>query len=265
MPKHKHINALIIIIAALLWLGGCAKNKDSIVLEEGGMFSQKIRISSQPTKAKIYINEKEIGETPLTYRISHEQRRMLNIKAVPIFPNQYTQNIFLMVPPIPKTLTIYMNHYPEDYERDKDTPFNPPAKPLPDVIVKTERDTVYVVQHTKETEILSLPIIFFDTDSYALGITEEPKLKPLIEMLNTNQDLLLEIYGFADKRASEKHNLQLTLNRANVVKDYLIKNGINPARLSAFGHGKIAQVSSEGVAMDLSQSRKVLFLIKKPE
>jgi hypothetical protein len=83
-----------------LFLGACAKNKRSIDLEERGMFSQKIKIRTLPTNATIYINEKEIGTSPLTYKLSHEDNRMINIKAIPIYPNQYTQNIFLMVPPI---------------------------------------------------------------------------------------------------------------------------------------------------------------------
>lgn len=110
---------VIIIFVLTLSLTACSKNKHAIINEESGMFNSTIKIRSLPTKAMIYINEREIGTTPLSYKLSHEQSRMINIKAVPLYPNQYTQNIFVMIPPIPKTMTIYMNHYPEDYDRNR--------------------------------------------------------------------------------------------------------------------------------------------------
>lgn len=263
MPRIDKLLVALILITAMLVLGSCSRNRSDREHEESGMFSQKIRLRTLPTKAKIFINDREIGESPLTYTIRHEERRMLNIKAVPIYPNQYTQNIFLMVPPIPKTMTIYMNHYPEDYDRNKDKPFTPPEKPLPEVIVKTEIDTVIIERHTKEFEHYTLPVIFFDTASFAIKASEEPKLMPLIDILKKDQSLHLDVYGFADVRASDEYNITLTINRANSVKDFLVKNGISEKRISSFGHGKIAKVVSDGVDMDLSESRKVLFLLKK--
>lgn len=255
--------AIVLLLAVIMLLGACAKNKRTIELEERGMFSQKVKIRTLPTKATIIVNEKEIGTSPLTYKISHEDSRMLNIKAVPIYPNQYTQNIFLMVPPIPKTMTIYMNHFPEDYERNKEKEFTPPQKPEPVVIVQTEIDTVYVEKLIKETDILSLPAIYFDTNKYNINAQEVPKLQELVKILQTNQSFDLDIYGFADSRASDQHNLTLTLNRAQAVRDFLLGAGINTSRLSVYGHGKVPKVTAEGVDMELSESRKVLFLLKE--
>ncbi|PKN80144.1 MAG: hypothetical protein CVU48_03160 [Candidatus Cloacimonetes bacterium HGW-Cloacimonetes-1] len=257
----RHILLLTVCIA--LFLSACSSNRQRDTQEERGMFSQKIHIRSLPTKAKIFINEREIGETPLTYKLTHEERRMFNIKAVPIYPNQYTQNIFLMVPPIPKTMTIYMNHYPEDYNSNKDKNFSPPEKPKPEIIVETEIDTVYIESHTKEVVALTLPIIYFDTAKSDINVSEESKLQEIADIMKQNQNLALEIYGFADKRASEKYNLTLTLNRANSVRDYLLKNGVAASRMATFGHGRISKIDSEGVEMDLSQSRTVIFMLRK--
>ncbi|MCK9583713.1 MAG: OmpA family protein [Candidatus Cloacimonetes bacterium] len=252
------------MIVALIALGsfGCAKNKQKIIREESGMFSQHIKIRSLPTKADIYINDVKIGTTPLKYKVRHEDARLINIKAVPLYPNQYTQNIFVMVPPIPKTMTIYMNHFPPDYERNKAAEFSPPKKPDPQVIVQTEIDTVYIEKQITQTRLLNLPAIYFDTDQSDLKSSEIPKLQALAETLKENDSFYLDIYGFADERASESHNIKLTLNRATAVKNYLIELGVNEKRLTAYGHGKVSQVSSDGLQMELSESRKVLFLIK---
>jgi outer membrane protein OmpA-like peptidoglycan-associated protein len=256
---------ILLMLTTAFTFSACSRNKHAIINEESGMFSQKIKISSLPTKAKIYINEREIGETPLSYRISHEDSRMLNVKAVPLYPNQYTQNIFLMVPPIPKTMTIYMNHYPEDYDKNKDKEFVPPQKPEPEIIVQTEIDTVFVENQIKEILTLKLPAIYFDTDKYEIKASEMGKLIDLVELLNQNPQLHMDIFGFADHRASEKYNLTLTLNRAKAVREFLIGQGIAGDRLSAYGHGKVSKVSSEGLDMDLQESRKVLFLLRNPQ
>lgn len=244
-------------------LCSCAPNARRVEMEQRGMFSQKMKISTLPTSATIYINEEEIGTSPLTYRISHEDSRMLNIRAVPLYPNQYTQNIFLMVPPIPKTMTIYMNHYPEDYDRNKEKEFTPPEKPEPQVIVESRVDTVYVDKPILESVILNLPVVYFDTDKYDLRASDIPKLNELVKTLNLYSDYSLDILGFADPRASERHNLELSVNRAKAVKDFLLAAGIEESRLTVYGHGKVSKVSSEGVEADLAESRKVMFILKE--
>lgn len=263
MQKTMFFISTLALCIVLLLGSACAKNKDRIIREERGMFTQTMKIRSLPTKAKIYINDHEIGTTPLKYEFGYEDSRLVNIKAVPLYPNQYTQNIFLMLPPIPKTMTIYMNHFPPDYERNKESEFKPPEKPKPEVIVQTEIDTVYIENEITKIQSLSLPAIYFETDQYNIQSSEEEKLQDLIQILNENPDFYLDIYGFADERASEEYNLKLTLNRANAVKEYLIEQGIDAARVSAYGHGKVSKISSEGLELDLSQSRKVLFLLNK--
>ncbi len=265
MSLRSKVVGCLLLAVILFATGSCAKNRKYSDYEERGMFSQKLYIRTLPTKAKIFINEKEIGTSPLTYYIRHEERRMYNIKAVPIYPNQYTQNIFLMVPPVPKTMTIYMNHYPEDYDREKDKPFTPPEKPKPEIIVKTEIDTVIIEKHTREFLHYALPVVYFATDSFSIDKNQEEKLQPLVELLKKEQDLFVDIYGFADPRASDKHNITLSLNRANSTKEYLVKNGINPNRIATFGHGKISKVDAGGVELDYAENRKVIFLIRRNE
>ncbi|MDI3503986.1 MAG: hypothetical protein PWP64_922, partial [Candidatus Cloacimonadota bacterium] len=105
MQKTTFVISTITLCLVLLLSSACANNKDKIIREESGMFTQTMKIRSLPTKAKIYINDREVGTTPLKYEFGYEDSRLVNIKAVPLYPNQYTQNIFLMLPPIPKTMT----------------------------------------------------------------------------------------------------------------------------------------------------------------
>ncbi len=258
----KKVQTFILLLLAIFAITACAKNARSIPIEERGMFRKKIKIRTLPTKAKIFINEREIGISPVKYKLAHEDKRMVNITAVPIYPNQYTQNIYLMLPPIPKTMTIYMNHFPEDFERNKDSQYIPPEKPEPQIIVETVIDTVYIDRVEEVVEILKLPNIYFDTDDYGIRPSEIPKLQQLLSILRQNPTLKLDILGFADHRASETYNLKLTLNRANSVKAYLVASGIDAHRLSSIGHGKINLESETVYSDELAESRKVLFVLR---
>lgn len=265
LSKMLSLAVLLAIMTAFL---ACSKNDSfrpstGLIEEQSGMFGKKIKIRTQPTKARIFINEREIGESPLTYEVTHSEQRMLNIKAIPMYPNQYSQNIFLMVPPIPKAMTIYMNHIPENYDRTKDKPFTPPEKPEPIVITNVEVDTVYIDRTTKEPYLVTIPIIYFDTDKFDILRSEEDKLQTLITALKHYQDLSVEIYGFADRRNTEDYNRTLSLNRATAVKDYLVRNGIKESRMRTFGHGIARMVDKTGTEMDLQENRKVIFVLRK--
>lgn len=260
----KHTTRTIAVVMALIFiLGACAHNRDASEQDESGMFNRKLKIRSLPTKAKIFINEQEIGTTPLTYTLRHEEKRMVNIKAVPIYPNQYTQNIFIMIPPIPNTMTIYMNHYPEVYDLEKDKPFLPPEKAKPEIVVETRTDTVYVKDYIQERIAFTAPRIFFDTDLYTIKPSEEDKLQEFIDNLKLYQDFMVDIYGFADFRGTDQYNITLSLNRAKAVFEYLVQNGIDPNRLAAYGHGKIARFDTKGIRLDLAENRQVIFLLRR--
>lgn len=261
VSKMQFIAMLLVILIAFT---GCNANKRTGLIEDqSGMFGKKIRITTQPTKAKIFINERELGESPLTYEISHSESRMLNIKAVPLYPNQYTQNIFLMVPPLPQNMTIYMNHIPENYDRTVDKPFTPPAKPEPVVITQVERDTVYIENIQKTDTLIPTPEIYFDTALFNIKPEFEDELQTFITALKHNQEFSVEIYGYADKRNSADYNRTLSLNRAKAVKEYLVNNGIKDTRLTIYGSGITKTTDEHGAEVDLQVNRKVIFILKK--
>lgn len=261
MNKNRYLISILLLITLLAT--ACAKNKHSTLLEERGMFKKTIHIRSLPTKAKILINGNEIGTTPLNYKLAHESDRMINITAIPLYPNQYTQNIFLMIPPVPKTMTIYMTHFPEDFERNKDQEFVPPAKPEPQVIVKTKVDTVYVERILEKTEVIALPVIYFDLDQSVIKASEMQKLDSLIPLLKESPEYELDILGFADPRASQEYNLKLTQRRADTIKLYLINKGIAANRLNALGHGIVSGLATPKTEEEYAENRKVIFALRK--
>ena len=70
-----------------------------------------------------------------------------------------------------------------------------------------------------------------------------------------NSDYKLIIHGFADKKSNEKYNLEISQNRADKVKEYLIKSGINEFRIKSIGMGEFDSQND-------TISRKVEFILQ---
>jgi len=237
----------------------CTKYKTSMDLPEG-TFIEKMTIRSKPSAARIFINDKEVGKTPFKTKLWYSDSRMINIKAVPIYPHQYTQNIYLMVPPMPKTMTIYMDHQPVVTSKEQ-IAYNPPEKRLPEIV--TEVDTVFVPKVVKKEVALTPPVVYFDWAKYDILPSEETKLQEVVTILKSSPDLSCDIYGYADITGREKANLKLSLNRANRVREYLVKNGIDISRMRIFGSGQTITINGEGFEMELSTNRRVQFTFYK--
>ena len=59
----------------------------------------------------------------------------------------------------------------------------------------------------------------------------------LADFLKRNPELKVELAGHTDDIGNEKYNLQLSDDRANVVREALIAKGIEASRLTARGYG----------------------------
>ncbi|MCS7076290.1 MAG: OmpA family protein [Bacteroidia bacterium] len=80
--------------------------------------------------------------------------------------------------------------------------------------------------------------VFFDFNAYQLLPQSYPELDKLAELLNKNSTLKIELSGHTDDIGEDKFNLTLSQNRANAVKEYLLKKGISADRIQAKGYGK---------------------------
>lgn len=91
--------------------------------------------------------------------------------------------------------------------------------------------------------------IFFDFDKYTLRDISSSELERLVKLMNQYPKLKIEISGHTDNVGSETYNKTLSENRAKVVVDYLIRNGIDKGRLVYKGYGfsqPIASNDSDG-------------------
>ncbi len=80
--------------------------------------------------------------------------------------------------------------------------------------------------------------VFFDYDSYELREDARQTLIQNARALNERRNIRFTIEGHCDERGSEKYNLALGDRRASAAKEFLIAQGVDPARIDTVSYGE---------------------------
>ncbi len=86
--------------------------------------------------------------------------------------------------------------------------------------------------------------IYFDFDKAQLKPESTTELNKLEALLRQNNNMVIEIGGHTDVVGSRAVNLKLSQLRANAVRSFLVKKGIDPRRVQAKGYGKDRPLAS---------------------
>lgn len=99
------------------------------------------------------------------------------------------------------------------------------------------------------TDCFKINIIYFDLDKWNIRPDAAIDLAKLLDVLQQNPSMKINIRSHTDSRASFGYNDKLSKNRAKSTREWLIKNGIAPDRLTAEGIGERELVNkcSDGV------------------
>jgi outer membrane protein OmpA-like peptidoglycan-associated protein len=95
-----------------------------------------------------------------------------------------------------------------------------------------------VLDRKERNKIFVLENIYFDYNESYIRADAAKELDKLVTLLNDNTDLKIEMGSHTDSVASEAYNIELSQRRAESTVNYLIRNGIDPARLVAKGYGE---------------------------
>lgn len=119
------------------------------------------------------------------------------------------------------------------------------------------RDVPMIAKNEVGGEV-TLENVFFDLDSYNLRSESYIELDKLVQYLKDNPSLKIELQGHTDTQGDDKHNLELSHNRAKAVYDYLISKGISKDRLTYKGYGETKPVvtDEEIAAMKTDKEKK---------
>ena len=88
-----------------------------------------------------------------------------------------------------------------------------------------------------------IKMIYFDLDKYNIRQEAALDLEKILDVLNLNPTMKLDIRSHTDSRASHKYNEVLSDNRAKSTINWLVKNGVDPGRLTGKGYGETQLVN----------------------
>ncbi len=98
--------------------------------------------------------------------------------------------------------------------------------------------------------------VLFDIGKATLKSTSYKTLNDLVELMKIKKTLVIEIGGHTDNIGSDKVNLQLSKERANSVRNYLIRKGIYQDRITSKGYGNTKPISSNDSEEGRKQNRR---------
>jgi outer membrane protein OmpA-like peptidoglycan-associated protein len=105
---------------------------------------------------------------------------------------------------------------------------------------------------------IALNNIFFDFNKAELKKESFSELNRLVEMMNESPKMKIAIGGHTDSKGSDEYNMKLSAERANAVKNYLLKNGISENRMTIKQLGKADPLTVNEEANDgASLNRRV--------
>ena len=98
------------------------------------------------------------------------------------------------------------------------------------------------VTRTGEQEVVeqpkaTFPVVYFAFNSIGIKQSEQSKLNGILRTLKENPKMKVTVTGWCDTKGSVAVNKRISRQRAETVKTWLVKNGIEASRITAIGNG----------------------------
>ena len=101
-------------------------------------------------------------------------------------------------------------------------------------------ETKVAEQDIKEPVKVTFPVIYFSFNRITIRPSEVSKLKSILHILKENPEMKVTVTGWCDTRGSVAVNRRISRQRAQALKNWLVKRGIAASRISVVGKGSDA-------------------------
>ena len=98
-------------------------------------------------------------------------------------------------------------------------------------------ETKVAEQDIKEPVKVTFPVIYFSFNRITIRPSEVSKLKSIFHILKENPEMKVTVTGWCDTRGSVAVNRRISRQRAQALKNWLVKRGIAASRISVVGKG----------------------------
>ena len=98
--------------------------------------------------------------------------------------------------------------------------------------------------------------IFFEKSKSSLKKSSLVELNKVLKLMQINPDLKIQISGHTDSDGDDDFNLELSINRAKSVVNWLIENSIDKNRLSFKGYGETRPIEENNSIANKAKNRR---------
>jgi outer membrane protein OmpA-like peptidoglycan-associated protein len=134
---------------------------------------------------------------------------------------------------------------------------------------KQARELKEVAENTKRTEdgiLVDLKSkLLFNTDSAVLKPEAVEQVAKLGDILARYPEDRIRIQGHTDSTGSVSHNEELSLRRAQSVREVLVNRGVKPAQMLVEGVGEARPIADNRTAAGRAKNRRVELHIDIPQ
>lgn len=129
-------------------------------------------------------------------------------------------------------------------------------------VVELEEPAPEAVEAPFEEKIVITQKIHFEFDRWVIRPISFPILNDVVEVLNRNPQIRqVRVEGHTDWLGSDAYNQKLSHRRANSVRDYLVKKGIDPSRLATEGYGESRPIADNNTTIGRAKNRRTEFTV----
>lgn len=112
---------------------------------------------------------------------------------------------------------------------------------------------------TKDSTMKNVDNIQFEFNSSVLATSSYATLDKISASLRANATMKLQLDGHASEEGTDAYNMQLSLDRANAVKTYLVNSGVDAKSIIAKGYGETRPIASNATEAGRLANRRVEF------
>jgi OmpA-OmpF porin, OOP family len=104
---------------------------------------------------------------------------------------------------------------------------------------------------------------FFDTNKATFRKEAQPELEKFSERIRRVTSVeAVQITGHTDNTGASDYNQKLSEQRAATVKDFLVKNGVDPSKITILGKGQSSPIADNATSEGRAKNRRVEVMVK---
>lgn len=128
------------------------------------------------------------------------------------------------------------------------------------IVTKIQHDTVKVNTNTVIHDQIIANIsagALFDTGSDVIKPAAYPELQEVVDWMNEHPGVGIQVDGHTDNVGGKDYNINLSIRRAQSVKNFLVSRGVRPSLISINGYGYSRPVADNSTKEGRQQNRRV--------